>query len=373
MAEVVNEAVRVDAQKIEAAIRELWRREASASGGPVTRLRTLNLVVMAGVGDNPLVDDVLAGIARRHPARVIILRIAPDLLSGALSSAVRVQTTPEDTGERQLLSEEVTLTAAPDAMSLLAGAMLPLLVADLPTFLWWAPPGNPVDHPLFAELSQVCDLTLVDTGASPAGAVATLRALAGELSRPDEPRVLDLNWGRLYAWRELTAQFFDAADLRDGLDVISTVEVRYRGEAGRSPGSTQALLYVAWLAARLGWRLAAARGRSGDREIWFERSKGDVSAHILRVEDGPGGGLIEARIVSGDERPTTEFVVRRSEDRSVFETIVTVPGGNDRRRATRFDEPGDVELLFDELDFRGGDEVFEDALRVIAQLPERER
>ena len=374
MAEIVATDAGVDAQQVETALRDLWRREAASSGVAVTRLRTLNLVIAAG--ESAADDDVqqtLHWIATRHPSRVVVLATTREEQPDGIQTSVQIRSALGEAADRQVCSEEVTLTAGPSTASLLPGATLPLLVQDLPTYLWWWEPGDPMASPLFEALSHPCDRTIVDSGAVPAPGLAFLRRLAQRTAERREHAFADLNWNRLYPWRELTAQLFVSSDTRDSLDQITSVEVAYHGSDKSAGGPTQALLYIAWLAGRLDWRPTAARSRGNEREIWFDRAQGDVSARILAGESTPGqgNGLAGVQLIGGTEDQSTHLVLELAEDGSFIASTSDLPLSIERRRITRYTRPSTADVLLDELDSRHRDDVLVEALAVIAAMPDR--
>jgi hypothetical protein len=161
--------------------------------------------------------------------------------------------------------------------------------------------------------------------------------------------------------------------LRDYIYQLTALEVAYEGDAGDAIGMTQALLYISWLAGRLGWRPAAARVRPTEREIWFEAPHGDVSVRILGGEQpaGGGGGLLAVTFAAGPEDQPTNLLLRCADDASYIESNVEIPFVGERRRITRYSRPTVAEVLLDELDSRHTDEVYLEAMAVVGALPER--
>lgn len=357
----------VDAQRIEAELRDLWRREAAQSGAPMARLRTLNLVVFAERADDESVRATLEELPERHPARVVVIESGAGAHEG-ITAVARIRTGPADSPETRNSGEEIVLTAGSDAAHLLSGAALPLLMPDLPTFLWWAAPGDPFSDARFEDLSHFVDRTIIDTAQGPGG-VRLLRSLADHAADRTAHAFADLNWNRIYAWREITAQFFDTPDLRDAVDDILSVEIAYAA-ADEVWGLSQATLYVCWLAGRLGWEPTAGRSRPGEREIWFDRSGGDLSARIMSAEMQTRG-LVAVQLTSGTGDDEKHLLIRCGEGGSYLESSAELPLSIERRRITRFSPPSTSEVLLDELDVRHRDEVLEEALGVIRRLPVR--
>lgn len=357
----------VDAQRIEAELRDLWRREAAQSGAPITRLRTLNLVVFARSSDDDNVREALESLPQRHPARVVVIESGAGSGDG-ITAIARIRTGATDSMDARNSGEEIVLTAGTDAAHLLSGAALPLLIPDLPTFLWWAAPGDPFSDARFEDLSHFVDRTIVDTAQGPGG-IRLLRSLAAHAADRTSHVFADLSWNRIYAWRELTAQFFDSPDLRDALDSITSVEVAFAA-VDEVWGLSQAGLYIAWLAGRLGWEPTAARSRTGEREIWFDRAGGDLSVRIMSA-DMQARGLVAVQITSGTGDNEKHLLIRCGEGGSYLESTAELPLSIERRRITRFSAPSTAEVLLDELDARHRDEVLDEALGVVRRLPTR--
>jgi glucose-6-phosphate dehydrogenase assembly protein OpcA len=74
--------------------------------------------------------------------------------------------------------------------------------------------------------------------------------------------VADLNWRRLSAWQELTAEAFDPPSRRAALSEVDRFVLDY--EAGNA---AQAFLYLGWLASRLNWRFVSSTHVGGDYDL----------------------------------------------------------------------------------------------------------
>ena len=83
----------------------------------------------------------------------------------------------------------------------------------------------------------------------------------GELFIKKAP-IADLNWQRLSAWQELTAQGFDPPERRDAIPEIDRLTVDY--EKGNI---SQAFMYLGWVASRLQWRPVSFHQEGGDYDI----------------------------------------------------------------------------------------------------------
>ncbi len=160
---------------------------------------------------------------------------------------------------KHLCCEEITLTAQGRFVSELPSAALPLLVPDLPVFLWWREQLG-VEDRLFSQLCMAADRVVIDSAdfQDPAADLVTVAQLFKR--KGDEAIVLsDLNWARLTPWRASLANFYDVEDYCAQLDQITEVSITFVAETRKpSSVSSQALLIVGWLASRLKWRFASA-------------------------------------------------------------------------------------------------------------------
>jgi glucose-6-phosphate dehydrogenase assembly protein OpcA len=131
--------------------------------------------------------------------------------------------------------------------------VIPLLLPELPVFLWW-PKGAPFDEYIFRQLADSLNRLIVDSATfeNPEG---MLSKMSSRLKRDwAQVACTDTNWGRLTRWRELIAQFFDGAPLRPYLDRIGEVVIDFAmPRSGNIINRSQAMLLTGWLASRLGW------------------------------------------------------------------------------------------------------------------------
>jgi len=249
----------VDAGSIEKALQGLWRARAEASqraapdGKPQGRTILHSLVVYApDAATAALAQRVIAGISPHQPGRMIMLVAQPDgQTQPDFQAAVRLNCESPQNDQAPVCCEQIVLTASgPAAARRLPGAVLPLLVTDVPAFLYWTK-GNPFRSPILKDLEPAIDRLIVDSTTFAAPDLdLTDTATAMEGGR-FQAIISDLSWARLAAWRYQTAQIFDAANLRPYLKRIRRARLSYY--AG-SP--VLAWLFGGWLASRLGWKCA---------------------------------------------------------------------------------------------------------------------
>ncbi|MFM9106737.1 MAG: glucose-6-phosphate dehydrogenase assembly protein OpcA [Chloroflexota bacterium] len=390
-----------DATAVSRHLARLWadlaaREVASAAGdleqlplGVLTRASTLNLTALArSRGDAERAERAVARLGDLYPSRATILLADPDLAPEADADAgasagmnVRAVLLEQEAarGRGAIRFEEVVVEVSARSERQLASIAAPLLVADLPDFLWWVA-DTTTGSPLFTDLCTVSDRIIVDSAGAPDPA-AELSAFAGVLAGVSSPpRLGDFAWRRLDPWRNLLTGFFDPPATRAALASIDAVEITY-GAADRSgrTGFTGAMLLAGWLASRLDWRppgdLVRAPGGDGWRVTMRAGQRGDhreVSMAVKPAEDPVAGcALASVALSSGAGGSEASFRIERI-DQDEIATIARMPGAPTSRRTVYAGLPGDAELLADELRQYGRDGVYEAALACAAVLcPDR--
>lgn len=350
-------------------------------GSDRMRANTLNLIAVAhSTSEAKRIESAVVHLGELYPSRAIVLVADPDHESGedpGLDVRVGLLEQPAEKGRPVVRFECITIEADSRSASHLANVASPLLVAELPDFLWW-PGDSPSASPLFHDLTEIADRLIVDTAAlSEPG--RDLRTLAALMTGRACPMVSDFAWARLTPWRQLVAQFFDAPASRPCLDCIDLVQIVYgpRNQSGTS-GLTAALLTAGWLATRLGWMATSGleRTRTGYRLPLRTVSRRNQPGRDLTIElrsvANPafdrGLGLISFRAV-GDAPGT--FTIERVNDAGLATTSET-PNMPPASRMVYAEQPDDPDLLGPELHAFGRDRVFEESLTFVASLLSRD-
>ena len=340
---------------------------------PVARASVLNLVVFATRDAHARrAAATIDQLATRHPSRAIVL-LADRQREGIAPGLEMHCHLSHPGGLQQVSYEQILIRARGDADQRLASAVIPLLLPDLPVFLWWTE-TPPVEAPYFEQLLGLADRLIVDSGdfARPDRTLARLHAVA----RAGHGRygLTDFNWTRITAWRELVSQFFDVPAWRPFLDGVTGIRIGFAVDAdGREIHPSQALLFIGWLASRLGWHAVQSLAPSEAGGLLFAMQRGDgeeiqtrVRPRFMRgIDEGNLSGL---RIQARDGTRHGEFVVKRVEDSAHATATVIIDGTVVAERLVPLGRPGVSELLGEELTIARGDAIYEDALAALVAL-----
>ncbi len=378
---VIDEAVwGTPVASISAIEQELTRLRRAASahakeqGHSIARAAVLNLVVYA---DREMLARRAAAstsrLSTRHPSRVIV--VLGDRQREGVDVVVQLHChVPRPDETAQISYEQILARVKGDADERVASVVIPLLVPDLPVFLWWT--GTPPhDTRRFDDLITLADRLIVDS-ADFARPDQTLAVMA-ELARTHHGRkfgITDLNWTRLTSWRELVAAFFDVDTWRPCLDNIVGVRVGFGVDAdGRDIHPSQSLLLVGWLASRLGWKPVDALAPSEAGGLLFRMANAADAPITVRVRPRFERGIAPGdtsgvRLQAKHGADLYEFVLKREPDPRHVTATVAVNGETRSRRVVPLPAPGIEELLREELSIVGSDRVFEDALQALVAL-----
>ncbi|MBD0372129.1 MAG: glucose-6-phosphate dehydrogenase assembly protein OpcA [Pyrinomonadaceae bacterium] len=376
----------LDVQTVERELSRLWmenagraRAEDEVEETAVMRARVLNLLVYvssdAALGE---VNELLSEVTGAHPCRAIVMlaeREREDLdIEMFVSSYCQAVDVAE---ERRLCGEQLTLRACGRFAVELPSAAEPLLVPDLPVFLWWRDRPRLNDR-VFRKLSHAADRVVFDSAdfLEPHKDLLALDSLL-QKERAAHTGISDLNWARLTSWRGLLASFYDVREYRAALDNINRVRIEYVAPASvKEEIAPKALILAGWLASRLGWRVADTQREEKDdearRKVLMERDGRKIVVEFQSVERSQTMNGWIARIELSADAPSARllFVVARSEDGRYLETRTTT---NDEERASRLLVGGDkteAELLGRELEILGHDRIYEEAVRSAALILE---
>jgi glucose-6-phosphate dehydrogenase assembly protein OpcA len=218
------------------------RRVDSATGEPIQRTSVMTHIAWVPTQWVEAAEDVLTGLADRHPSRTIVLVPDPEAEDGIEAKADAMQF-PLGNG-RQVCVETIRVRLSGSRAEVPASVVQPLRLPDLPVFLRWRglPPFG--ERP-FEELVDVVDRLIVDSTEWP-GLPAPYAELAEIF---DRVVVSDIAWARTSRWRQ------QLASLWPGIAEVSRIKV--------TGTEAQANLLAGWLRSRL------------DREIALEHEPSD--------------------------------------------------------------------------------------------------
>jgi len=253
-------------------------------------------------------------------------------------------------------------------MDRLPSLVRPLLVSDLPVYLWWREPLD-CESLLLNSLAKAADRIIVDSATLGDQNFKTLESLIQKTS--PWAAVSDLSWAALTPWRMLLAGFFDLPELHPYLRQISRVEFSCIG-AGSPHLPTQAALLAAWLSSTLGWKPVSAPTWSEQGVCEWALTEGNRPVRIVtkllsaeRLADSLGS----VKLLTETE-PILEFAAIAGADGKHLEGKVLRGREVVARRLLCLPESGESALLAEDLERPARDRVFDRSVEFLAAIHE---
>jgi glucose-6-phosphate dehydrogenase assembly protein OpcA len=306
-------------------------------------------------------------IALRNPCRIIALFPIVGEDEGVKAQVSAYCPIQKQSSSTLICCEYITLSGTPAALERIGGMIPALLIGGLPKFLWWKATPDP-NNILFKRLAAVCNNVIVDS-CNFNEPESDLRSLQ-ELVENGIP-LADLNWRRLAAWQELTAEAYDPPNRRAALGEIDRVNIDY--EKGNP---TQALLFLGWLASRLQWLPVSYQKESGDYDItriqFVNQDQKQVEAELAGVPVADAGeimgDLIALRLSSTNPQANCGTVICSETGGCMrMETHGGAQAAGLFQQVGSLSEQKAEALLSQQVQRWGRESLFEDSLAVVTQ------
>jgi glucose-6-phosphate dehydrogenase assembly protein OpcA len=339
---------------------ELARLRMNEDGSLGARASVLNLIVVTSEESAPEVTRLVSELSGHYPSRAILLISDPDEeetnLDIGLSAFCNARKGMPGGAGSQVCAEQITIhVEGPPARHLesLAG---PLLLPDLPVFLWY-PNGDVPGSPGCDGMAALADRLILDSGVS-GGCEASLRSIGNFLEHDEVPAVGDLQWAAISSWRSLVADLFASPERTGELGKIRRVEILHDGHTGEC----QALLMFGWLSTALGWSPESADRTEAGYEFCFDSPSGEVTVEL--ASDSLENAIHRVRLYSEE----LFFQVSCYGERN--QACSTVMRGEQLlgERTVHLGSSGVGMLLGEELRFLKRDEIYESALKRAVEI-----
>ncbi len=356
----------VELQDVEKTLRAMWGSTASAEdaekAAPVIRACALNLVVyVADKSSLPRMLEAIDQVSLSSPNRAIVLVIDSEKMGADLATYIKSVCRLPDASGRKLCCEQIVVVGGPEASNVIHSVIDPLLVPDLPVYVWWNYRPE-FEGPLFERFTRVADRLIVDSDLFDRN---DFDRLVDFVSRGSKDLVVsDLNWGRLTRWRQLLSQIYDSVHYRTHLNRLQRVQMEC---FLRSPFPVRVLLLTGWLASRLSW---IPEGRITQREngvdARFRTPAEDISVSFTMIAgNGEDSAISSIRLDTADG---ATFLVKRSAGGDFAETSVQLPGAVSNVSVGKMPNIALEEILSRELELLDRDWAYEEALQMASRL-----
>ncbi len=383
----------VPVQAIEQELERLWRTAAQPAEGesplPVLRACALNLVVYVAAPERVSeIEAVILQLIPEHPLRAIVMSVdesGGESRVDAWISAHCVQPVPEG---KQICCEQIRLDVRGEPISGLSRLVVPILVPDVPVFLWWCG-ALPFGAEGLEDFLAIADRVILDSAELGNPLVDFLGLARLILSREASTAFSDVVWSRLTFWRHAVARLFDSPLTRPSLSRLQRVVIGYAEERDACAPSSQALLMAGWLASRLAWQpltrltFSAVRPEEARSELHL-RSPGEhltgsprdlsiawgartvtIEFRALRLPSVPRGDLVSLEL-DAEGTPATRFVVAQTGEPTSVESRIERAGMNPIVQRLGRPQTSLAQDVGSALELFGHDRVYEQSVKMAA-------
>jgi glucose-6-phosphate dehydrogenase assembly protein OpcA len=366
----------VDVATIEKQLSDLWGQVTRADPHmAAVRTSIFNLIVYTKNDEQAArICDNLNQLAKRRPSRAIVIVADRSSERSSVDAHAALECRDQSARGFPLCAEQVVVTAHGRTADHLASIVVPLLMPELPTYLYW--PGQPpFGHRSLHRLLAVADQFIVDSAefSSPGDGLANLARLCS-----GRQGVHDFHWSRLTPWRDVIAQFFDGPTWLPYAWSIRSIRVEFGAGGDAAPATAGLLLLLGWMASHLGWepettldglitQSTTVSGLAGERVIPI-----DIRFRESAPESAAGRVLGIEMVAQPKGEPPARFTVQRGEDLQHARICMEVHGGCEITRVVPLALKNDVELLTDELELAGHDRLYEIVVETASRVAGRE-
>lgn len=334
--------------EIEQQLREIWKgfSETGHKGDAVTRAQVMNLIAYSSSKDaDAQISQILAGVSVENPGRMIVLIRDRELPESVINSWVNALCHIASGGRQQVCCEQIVIHAGERDPFRWSSVVLPLIVPDVPVFLWWNDPPH-ADLPLLNAILEATDRLILDSSlASDFNTIVELMQQHGEWLA-----ISDLNWARLTPWRQAIAGFYDHLACGRRLQEIHRIEIVTESNSEQTGSAS---LLIGWFASGLGWKRAGKSGLHNAQQM-------PVAVNIDR-RPGASDRLLEVNLLG----PDAKYSVSLMEDSLHLQTRATIRNKDRGTQVVKLPDQTLSGLIRREVSILGRDEIYEKSLRFL--------
>lgn len=235
---------------IERELASLWDKRASDSGAEdegVGRITIGNFVWLGTSQRVPRIRSVFAKLVSRYPCRLFLLEFVPGEPELPMTAYINAHCFLAKGVRREVCCEEIHIRFGRKALSLVPAAILPLLVPDVPTGLWYFSSDPGQYEPILPGLIAMADRSITELAFLPDPAEG-MKAMAEE-----RLPATSLAWFRYAPIRDQIASLFDDESCGALLDKVTSLSLGWAGDANDRQSVTNAALLAGWIASCLRW------------------------------------------------------------------------------------------------------------------------
>lgn len=248
-------------------------------GQNVIRASLFNLIVLSQDPERATHCEALIRIiTSKFPCRIIFVRTDPSQQADFVRTTSIAQ--PFSSGENRVLCDQITIEASHNQCAKIPFLILPYIQPDLPIYILLG--HDPAtDQIVLPQIQKYANRVIFDTET-----VDNFNRFSGHILdylkiSPND--IIDMNWTRTKAWRDVLAQAFNSSELLGQLAQSKMIQITYASIPNQKTQrqDIQAIYLQAWLAAKLKWNLLSIEKSEGGLRISYKYDHVSVTVSLV--------------------------------------------------------------------------------------------
>ncbi len=258
---------------------EVENVQVAVHGQNLIKASLFNLIVIANTLERGLqCKELVHIVTEKFPCRVIFVQSDESSQDDFFHTENTVQCV--GTGQTSVCFDQLVIDSSTNHLQKVPFLILPNILPDLPVYILLG--HDPTqDHVILPQIQKyanrvVFDCELINNLQRFSDRMlAMLHDCTGDL--------IDVNWGRTKAWREVMSRVFRNETQLEHLNQAKMIQISFAGRAlhPHPKHELQAIYLQAWLAAQLGWNLDSVEKQDGHLRICYRSHQTPIVVTIV--------------------------------------------------------------------------------------------
>lgn len=212
-------------------------------------------------------EELISIIIEKFPCKIIFVRLDPNTQGDYTRTVHNVLSI--GTGTSRVLCDQITIEASMNQFAKIPFLILPHIAPDLSVYvLLGHDPAQ--DKGVLSQIKRYATKVIFDPEDIDNLSKFSQRILA--ILQECAPTYMDMNWGRVKAWRDVIARAFHAPKMLEQLTQSKMIQINYVGPPNQKSCKCeiQAIYLQAWLAAKLKWTFISVAREEGFLRIYYK-------------------------------------------------------------------------------------------------------
>ncbi len=247
-------------------------------GQNLIKASLFNLIVVANSLPRGLqCQELVRLVTEKFPCRVIFVQSDVSSQADFFHTEHTIQSI--GTGTTRVCFDQFRIDSSTNQLHKVPFLILPNIMPDLPVYILLG--HDPTqDHVILPQIQKYANRIVFDCEMIDNLQRFSERMLT--MMHESSGALIDVNWARTKAWREVMARVFNDKEKLEHLNQAKMIQISFTGRTLNSEPKheLQAIYLQAWLAAQLGWSLVSVEKQDGSMKISYRSHLGPITVSI---------------------------------------------------------------------------------------------